>query len=286
MQIVLLVVGVICEKPDNEHKPEAVEWQENNFGVRTFHKNEDVLIKENVDTNDPHIPIRVTQRHHPKRNENKEIRLRNNLRIRNRNRVQHVKEPGELEPTTEDTKKLDSTYSGRSGSANHVARRKTLRTLSETKQARQSSGTINRTGGFRSPRLRSRVHHRDRETNEAETLETGVMSSLKLKPNFADFKAKYFKNISRSPNRFVPKKTLHPSETSNKTTTKATTSTKPITTTKTTTSKTTTTTTTSITTAFVRTTPGSTTWLGPVDKTENDEIQVSFIKENCTILTD
>jgi len=212
---VVFALGVSSEEADNEKKPEVVDWEEKNFGIRTSHNYENSLHRLNIDTNAPHIPKRIKPKHKPRRNEKKELKLINNLRIRKRNKVNNLNVPGELGSTTKDTKKQDITPSGRSGSANYVARRKTLRTSSETKQTRVNSGTSKRTGGFRSPRFRSRIPPRARETTEAITgvdiLEDTLTSSLKLKPNFAEFKEKFLMNISRSQTEY-PEKNLDFSE--------------------------------------------------------------------------
>jgi len=205
-----LFLGISCEKPEDGKKPAVVDWEQNNFGIRTSHSNEDVLNKVNIDANAPQIPKRVKPKHKQRKNEKSKIKARNNLRIRMRNKMESVKEPGELESTTTHTTKQDIRSSGRSSSANSVARRKTSRTSGETKQTKQNSGTRNIAAGIRSARLRSRVHPRLRTTTEAvieaETLEETLPSALKLKPNFADFKQKFIENLSMPPKEKKPHK--------------------------------------------------------------------------------
>ena len=80
----VLFLGVNCDgEKDAEKKPAVVDWEKNNFGIRTSHSHEDVLNNVNIDTDAPQIPKRVKpSRHEPRRKLIKPTITRNKLRIR------------------------------------------------------------------------------------------------------------------------------------------------------------------------------------------------------------
>merc|ERR1719320_2140196 len=68
-----------------EKKPAVVDWEKNNFGIRTSHSSQDFLNDVNIDTNAPQITRKKSHfRHESRRKEQKPPIIRNNLRIRNR----------------------------------------------------------------------------------------------------------------------------------------------------------------------------------------------------------
>ena len=204
----VLFLGVNCEaEKDAEKKPAVVDWEKNNFGIRTSHSHEDVLNNVNIDSDAPQIPKRVKpSRHEPRRKLIKPTITRNKLRIRSRNKSESDEEPSELENTTTDHNKEEVRSSGRFRSANSVARRKSSRSSSETKSTRKDTTTTQRTEGFRSARLRSRISPRLRATTESvikvDTVEDNLRSSFQVKPNFAEFKENFMEKLTSSPRSF------------------------------------------------------------------------------------
>merc|ERR1712106_1071495 len=96
--VVLLCLCMSCNESKGEQKPAVVDWEKNNFGIRTSHSHDDGLNKVNIDINAPEIPKRVkTSRHEPRKKAIKPTITRNKLKIRST--LKSEKEPSELEPT-------------------------------------------------------------------------------------------------------------------------------------------------------------------------------------------
>ena len=78
--------------------------------------------------------------------------------------------------------------------------------LSETKSTTKDTTTTQRTEGFRSARLRSRISPRLRATTESvikvDTVEDNLRSSFQVKPNFAEFKENFMEKLTSSPRSF------------------------------------------------------------------------------------
>jgi len=199
---VVFILGVSCQNlEDVDKKPAVVDWEQNNFGIRTAHSGsqEDLLNKVNIDSNAPKIPKRAkTLRHQPRRKLTKPIVKRNELRVRSRSRTKSDEKPTEPVNTNKDHREQIQS-SSKSKIMNSVVRRKSSRSSSEPK----SRGTDQRREGLRSARLRSRISPRIRATTESvlkvNTIEENLESSLKVKTNFADFKDNFLKKTSSSP---------------------------------------------------------------------------------------
>merc|ERR1712106_249391 len=86
--VVLLFLGVSSEESKDEKKPAVVDWEKNNFEIRTSHSHADGLNSVNIDRNAPQIPKRVKPlRHEPRRKGIKPALTRNKLRIRSKSKV-------------------------------------------------------------------------------------------------------------------------------------------------------------------------------------------------------
>merc|ERR1712106_304226 len=201
---VVFILGVSCQNlEDVDKKPAVVDWEQNNFGIRTAHSGSqaDLLNKVNIDSNAPKIPKRAkTLRHQPRRKVTKPIVKRNELRVRSRSRTKSDEKSTGTEPeNTHKDHREQLRSSSKSKIMNSVARRKSSRSSSEPK----SRGTDQRREGLRSARLRSRISPRIRATTESvlkvDTIEENLESSLKVKTNFADFKDNFLKKTSSSP---------------------------------------------------------------------------------------
>merc|ERR1719320_2192633 len=82
--LAVVLGGVSCNQL-GEKKPAVVDWEKNNFGIRTSHSSQDFLNDVNIDTNAPQITRKKGHfRHESRRKEQKPPIIRNNLRIRNR----------------------------------------------------------------------------------------------------------------------------------------------------------------------------------------------------------
>merc|ERR1712106_208772 len=103
---VVFILGVSCQNlEDVDKKPAVVDWEQNNFGIRTAHSGsqEDLLNKVNIDSNAPKIPKRAkTLRHQPRRKLTKPIVKRNELRVRSRSRTKSDEKPTEPVNTNKD----------------------------------------------------------------------------------------------------------------------------------------------------------------------------------------
>merc|ERR1712106_782043 len=201
---VVFILGVSCQNlEDVDKKPAVVDWEQNNFGIRTAHSGSqaDLLNKVNIDSNAPKIPKRAkTLRHQPRRKVTKPIVKRNELRVRSRSRTKSDEKSTGTEPeNTHKDHREQLRSSSKSKIMNSVARRKSSRSSSEPK----SRGTDQRREGLRSARLRSRISPRIRATTESilkvDTIEENMESSLKVKTNFADFQDNFLKKTGSSP---------------------------------------------------------------------------------------
>merc|ERR1719430_1753627 len=68
-----------------DKKPTVVDWEKNNFGIRTSHSSQDFLNNVNIDTNAPQITRKKNPfRHESRKKDQKPPIIRNYLRIRNR----------------------------------------------------------------------------------------------------------------------------------------------------------------------------------------------------------
>merc|ERR1711892_1054651 len=160
---VVFILGVSCQNlEDVDKKPAVVDWEQNNFGIRTAHSGSqaDLLNKVNIDSNAPKIPKRAkTLRHQPRRKLTKPIVKRNELRVRSKSRTKSDEKTTGTEPVnTNKDHREQLRSSSKSKIMNSVARRKSSRSSSEPK----SGGTDHRREGLRSARLRSRISPRIR----------------------------------------------------------------------------------------------------------------------------
>merc|ERR1712106_1290143 len=201
---VVFILGVSCQNlEDVDKKPAVVDWEQDNFGIRTAHSGsqEDLLNKVNIDSNAPKIPKRVKSlRHQSRRKLTKPIVKRNELKVRSRSRTKSDEKSTGTEPeNTNKDHREQLRSSSKSKIMNSVARRKSSRSSIEPK----SRGRDQRREGLRSARLKSRISPRIRATTESilkvDTIEENMESSLKVKTNFADFKDNFLKKTGSSP---------------------------------------------------------------------------------------
>ena len=198
----ILFLGVSSEESKDEKKPAVVDWEKNNFGIRTSHSHEDGLNSVKIDRNAPQIPKRVKPLiHEPRRKGIKPTITRNKLRIRSKSKSEE--DPGELDQTPKDHKTKKDRSADGFRTDNAVNRGKSLRIAPETKDIRKDATGNHRPEGLGSGRLRSRISPRIRPTTvtavKADTMEESLKSSSKLKPKFADFKESFMETLSSSP---------------------------------------------------------------------------------------
>merc|ERR1711892_688695 len=123
--VVLWLLCVCCEEIQDDHKPAVVDWEQNNFGIRTSHSHENVLNNVNIDRNAPRKPKRVKPvRHKLERKQIQPTITRNNLKIRHKNISESVKKPSEFEQTKSGDDTLIRGSSGRLRSPSSASSRK------------------------------------------------------------------------------------------------------------------------------------------------------------------
>merc|ERR1711892_574796 len=198
----IFFLTVSCEVSKDGKKPAVVDWEKNNFGIRTSHSHEDGLDNAIIDRNAPQLPKRARPvQHEARKKVIKPTITRNKLRIRSKPKSKE--EAREIEHTRIDEKQEEERSSGRYRTANSVTRRKSLRISTDTSDKRKDTTTNNRPEGFRSGRLRSRISPRIRATTEtplkAETIEHSLTTTFKVKPKFADFKESFMEKLPNSP---------------------------------------------------------------------------------------
>ena len=103
--------GIISiEGKEDEKKVPVVDWEKNNFGIRNFHSEADVLNTVNIDKHAPEIPKRMNKsRHKPKRKSTKPPVIHNKLKIRRRHEDEQ-KEQKELESEIKESSKGTGRY--------------------------------------------------------------------------------------------------------------------------------------------------------------------------------
>merc|ERR1719320_1146342 len=203
--LAVVLVGVSCNQL-GEKKPAVVDWEKNNFGIRTSHSSQDFLNDVNIDTNAPQITRKKGHfRHESRRKEQKPPIIRNNLRIRNRK-----------DKIDGDEKEVDISHGTR---AKKIVKKKNV----AKNIASKSNNERDRLG----IRVRSRNPQRQSLTTESTTKgdTTGDISTLK--PNFLEVKESFTENLAYSGKSlrskfFSRNKTLNVSKGSVKTTTKKT----------------------------------------------------------------
>merc|ERR1712106_886140 len=80
--VVLLFLTVSCEESNDEKKPAVVDWEKNNFGIRTSHSHEDGLDNAAIHRNAPQLPKRIKfVRHEARKKVIKPTIARNKLKI-------------------------------------------------------------------------------------------------------------------------------------------------------------------------------------------------------------
>merc|ERR1719320_1508491 len=203
--LAVILGGVSCNQL-GEKKPAVVDWEKNNFGIRTSHSSQDFLNDVNIDTNAPQITRKKGHfRHESRRKEQKPPIIRNNLRIRNRK-----------DKIEGDDKEVDISHKTR---AKKIVKKKNV----AKNIASKSNNERDRLG----IRVRSRNPQRQSLTTESTTKgdTTGDISTLK--PNFLEVKESFTENLAYSGKSlrtkfFSRNKTLNIPKGSVKTTTKKT----------------------------------------------------------------
>merc|ERR1719320_1796734 len=201
--LAVILGGVSCNQL-GEKKPAVVDWEKNNFGIRTSHSSQDFLNDVNIDTNAPQITRKKGHfRHESRRKEQKPPIIRNNLRIRNRK-----------DKIDGDDKEIDISHGTR---AKKMVKKKNV----AKNIASKSNNERDRLG----IRVRSRNPQRQSLTTESTTKgdTTGDISTLK--PNFLEVKESFTENLAYSGKSlrskfFSRNKTLNVPNSSVKTTTK------------------------------------------------------------------
>ena len=147
-----LFLGVSSEESKDDQKPAVVDWEKNNFGIRTSHSQQNGLNNVNIDRNAPQIPKRVKPlRHEPRRKVIKPALTRNKLRIRSKSKSEE--EPSELEQTPSDHKIEKDRSAGGFRIDNYMKKRKSLRIASDIKDIGRDATGNNRSEEFRSGRF-------------------------------------------------------------------------------------------------------------------------------------
>merc|ERR1719320_841893 len=203
--LAVVLGGVSCNQL-GEKKPAVVDWEKNNFGIRTSHSSQDFLNDVNIDTNAPQITRKKGHfRHESRRKEQKPPIIRNNLRIRNRK-----------DKIDGDDKEVDISHGTR---VKKIVKKKNA----EKNIASKRNNESDRLG----IRVRSRKTQRQSLTTESipKGDTTGDISTLK--PNFLEVKESFTENLAYSGKSlrfkfFSRNKTLNIPKGSVKTTTKKT----------------------------------------------------------------
>merc|ERR1711892_32935 len=83
--VVFLFLGVSSEESKDDQTPAVVDWEKNNFGIRTSHSHEDDLDNATIDRNAPQLPKRIKPvRHEARKKVIKPTITRNKLKIRSK----------------------------------------------------------------------------------------------------------------------------------------------------------------------------------------------------------
>merc|ERR1719427_1388557 len=83
--LLAVVLGGVSGDELGDKKPAVVDWEKNNFGIRTSHSSQDFLNNVNIDTNAPQITRKKNPlRHESRKKDQTQPIIRNYLRIRNR----------------------------------------------------------------------------------------------------------------------------------------------------------------------------------------------------------
>merc|ERR1711892_1098943 len=81
----IFFLTVSCEESNVEKKLAVVDWEKNNFGIRTSHSHEDGLDNATIDRNAPQLPKRIKPvRHEARKKVIKPTIARNKLKIRSK----------------------------------------------------------------------------------------------------------------------------------------------------------------------------------------------------------
>merc|ERR1719320_1116678 len=202
--LAVILGGVSCNQLD-EKKPAVVDWEKNNFGIRTSHSSQDFLNDVNIDTNAPQITRKKGHFRHESRRKEKPPIIRNNLRIRNRK-----------DKIDGDDKEVD---------ISHVTRVKKVvkKKNAEKNIASKRNNESDRLG----IRVRSRKTQRQSLTTESIPKGDTTVDISTLKPNFLEVKESFTENLAYSGKSlrfkfFSRNKTLNIPKGSVKTTTKKT----------------------------------------------------------------
>ena len=152
--------GIISiEGKEDEKKAPVVDWEKNNFGIRNFHSQADVLNTVNIDKHAPDIPKRMNKsRHKPKRKSTKPPIIHNKLKIRGRHEVKQ-KEEKELESDIKKSSKGTGRYLQRSKTSIRTSRRNIGKNISMTTKKTKVQATKpnlrRKEGSFKSAHQRS-----------------------------------------------------------------------------------------------------------------------------------
>merc|ERR1719320_1373672 len=201
--LAVVLGGVSCNQL-GEKKPAVVDWEKNNFGIRTSHSSQDFLNDVNIDTNAPQITRKKGHfRHESRRKEQKPPIIRNNLRIRSRK-----------DKIDGDDKEVDISHGTR---VKKIVKKKNA----EKNIASKSNNERDRLG----IRVRSRKTQRQSLTTESIPKADTTVDISTLKPNFLEVKESFTENLAYSGKSlrtkfFSRNKTLNIPKGSVKTTTK------------------------------------------------------------------
>merc|ERR1711892_1029733 len=148
-QLLLVILGLLCvccAEIKDDHKLAVVDWEQNNFGIRTSHSHNNILNNVNIDRNAPRIPKRVKPvRHKLERKQIQPTIRRNNLKIRNKDLSEIVKKSGGFEQTNSDDDTQIGRSSGRLRSPSSVSRRKSVGHSMDNRDAGKKTNPVQKT---------------------------------------------------------------------------------------------------------------------------------------------
>merc|ERR1719430_1427873 len=187
-----------------DKKPTVVDWEKNNFGIRTSHSSQDFLNNVNIDTNAPQITKKKNPfRHESRKKDQKPPIIRNYLRIRNR--------PNN--PESEDEEKDIVHHTSFTKSSKN-------KTSSSSKKLDRNISTQNKNKGDRLS-ARGRLRKGQKLSLTTESIPKAETDSLILKPVKDSFKENLLSPGKSLRRKYLSRnKTLSIPNTSVKTTTK------------------------------------------------------------------
>ena len=171
MLVVLGLLCVCCEEIKDDRKLAVVDWELNNFGIRTSQSHENVLNNVKIDRNAPRIPKRVKPvRQKSGRKQILPTVTRNNLKIIHRNISEIVKKPSEFEQTKSDVDQLIWRSSGRLRSPSSASRRKSIGPSSDNMDTGKHTSPVQNTGVSRSKRMKTRISSKHLKQKQMKTV--------------------------------------------------------------------------------------------------------------------